>query len=522
MLKSILIAERSKAGRFSFHPICKPWFLIWALLMATLPSFAARGFDQQSVTLAKQNLSPESKAHPVDLIADGRKELVVTQKNEAAVFAAEPKDFVLKQKVKLATPNQGAGNIFYTFGRLGQGERRSLMTMDSKGVYYYEAGPDNIVDEPRLLLKADLLPSRGPEKPPQYFDFALDLDNDGLDELLLPTDRGISIYHQDSPLKFSKADLPRNAYSRSKAFSFQMLTPADPTRLPVESGYTSARSGVDNLLLFDANGDGLQDLIFSQTNPGPNSKQVERYEIFLQRKNMSFNSEPSQIIEFPYEPNADVTFRDLNRDGKLDALLIKSNLDIINPKTVIKFYIAGRQQYQLFNQESDRFITKDPIGIVRIADFNNDGFVDFAMTYFSYQFGSSEDIVDFALANKMKFKLQFFLNTGAKGFSHQPSVEKEIAINLKPDSYRDYPPLMIVDDMNGDKVMDLAVRAAEDKLQIYLSNGNLSYDKNPAGDISIPGDAAVTVTDANGDGLADVIISNAKRQLFTVYYSITK
>src|SRR5690606_3715224 len=116
---------------------------------------------------------------------------------------------------------------------------------------------------------------------------------------------------------------------------------------------------------------------------GPTSTQVERYDVFLQQDGLKFDSRPSQSFAVPYDSQADVTFRDINQDGYLDAILVRSNLDVVNPRTVIKFYIGNKSgDYQIFTRETDRFVTKDPEGLVQLSDFNNDGVTDLATTFF--------------------------------------------------------------------------------------------------------------------------------------------
>ncbi len=286
--------------------------------------------------------------------------------------------------------------------------------------------------------------------------------------------------------------------------------------------HESERRGVENLLLYDANSDGLQDLIYTSTLPGPNSRQMERYEVFVQRKDMTFGTEPYQVLDVPYDGNSDVTFRDINSDHRLDAIVVRSNFDLVNPKTLIKIYISNSKAQQVFTRETERYITKDPIGLVRIADFNSDGVVDFATTFFSYQFGSAEDIVDLALENKLTFKLQFFPGLPGKGFDRRPAFEKELTLNMKTETYRGYAPLLIVDDLNNDRIMDLIVRSAEDRLRIYPSQNGLAFAKDPAATVDIPADAAVDIEDVNGDGLSDILVSSVSKQFFTVYVSVLK
>ncbi|MCX7017468.1 MAG: VCBS repeat-containing protein [bacterium] len=482
----------------------------------------AAGIKLQPVSLPKGAVTAGTKALPVNVSGDSKKELVLVEGQTMSILRLEGDKYVPQQKLTLPSARDSAGKTYYGFGRLDLKAPYSILLLQPDGIYYYPLEGGMISDQPRILLKKPLIQGQASDREPQYFDFALDLDNDGLDDLLLPEARGFSIYHQTAPRQFSPVRLPRDPYKQTDTFNFQRLLPDDRSRVPSISGYMSRRSGVNNLLLFDANSDGLEDLIYTTTLPGPNSKEIDRYDIFLQRRDCEFTTQPSQSMAVPYEHNADVTFRDLNRDGRLDAIVIKSNLDIVNPKTQVKFYMAGKDSSQIFARESDRFVTKDPIGIVCVADFNNDRYIDFAVTYFSYQFSSVDDIVDFVLSNKLRFRLQFFLGRGSAGFNRQPDYQKELQLSMKTESYRGYPPIMITDDMNGDKIMDLVVRTEEDKLAVYPSSGNFSYEKDPSDQLTIPEDAVVNFDDVNADGLTDIIISSIAKPQVTVYLSTPK
>ncbi len=493
------------------------------LLFAQSSGSCAAGFEFRPVSLPKEFVGADCRIHPVNVIGDAACEIVVVQGQTVNIFVPEEGKLRLFQKILLPIPGRANGKTYYGFARLGNAGLYSIVILTPDGILYYPTEADHVLDAPKVLVKRQMIQGQSSGKPVQYFDFALDLNKDGLDELLVPEQNGFSILRQASPMRFETVPLPRNPFRQESIFRFHRELPEDPERVPAISGSITNRKGVDDLLFYDSNGDGLQDLVYSTTRPGPNSKEVERYDVFLQRKGLVFDSKPSQSLEVPYESNADVTFRDVNRDGRLDAVIVKSNFDIVNPKTVVKFYIAGPQQYQLFTRETVRFVTKDPIGLVRLADFNADGSVDFAMTYFSYQFGSVEDIVDFALASRLRFKLQFFLGErGGQGFARQPSAEKELVISMKAESYRGYPPVMVTDDLNGDKIMDLVVRSDEGTLDVYGSQGALTYPKDPDQSFSIPADAVVDYEDVNGDGLNDILVSSVLKQSFTIYVTSPK
>jgi hypothetical protein len=501
----------------------RPFLIVLAMVALACLSHEARGdrrtFGLTSVEVPRQEISASCTVHPVDLFGDARKELVIVQDGVARILALEGRTYTLKQRIDLPPPQTAFGKTYYCFARLGAGVSSNIILAKPEGVYYYPVAGEGIAAQPVLLLDRPLIQGQSAGGRFQHAEFAQDLNGDGLDDLLLPEQNGFAILRQTAPLQFQSVKLPRNAYAVSNRYSFQRLLAAEPPRIPAISAFVGQRRGVDNLLLFDANGDGRQDLIYTATVPAAGSLEADRYEVFLQGENFVFPSQPRQVMEVPYEWNADVTFRDLNRDGWLDAIVVQSNLDIVNPRTVVKFYTAQRARGQLTMRESERFVTKDPIGIVRVDDFNRDGYTDFALTYFSYQFGSAEDIVDLALANRITFRLQFFLAAGASGFTRRPDAEQEFQISMKADSYSGYPPLHFVRDMNGDGITDLVLRSDEGKAEVYVSDGAVRYRRQPSADINLPQDSILSFEDLNADGLTDILISSRQRETVMIYLS---
>lgn len=501
------------------HSYLRLLLVLSALLLILSAAQPAAAFKFLTMEVPKEFSSSGARIHPVDLIGNEGKELLVVQGSTATLLTPDGSKFKEHQKLLIPVPTKANGKTYYAFARLGDGTRHSLVLLMPEGIFYFPTEKDLISDTPVPLIKKEMIQGQGSGQQVQHFEFAIDLNGDKLDDFLVPEQNSFTIYRQTEPKQFSPVSLPRNPYEVESSFAFHRELPDDPVRTASISGNISTRRGVTDLLLYDANSDGLQDLVYSSTRPGPNSRQVERYEVFLQRKGFSFDQKPAQVLEVPFETGADVTFRDVNRDGRLDTIMVKSNFDIVNPRTIIKFYVAGKDSYQLFTRETDRFVTKDPIGLVRVADFNNDGATDFATTFFSYQFGSAEDVVDFALGNKLRFKLQFYLGRAAAGFNRSPDFEKELSIAMKPDSYKGYLPVMITEDLNGDKTMDLVVRREEGLLEVYPSKDGLAFERNPAGEIETPDDAVITFEDMDADGLQDIIISSPLKESCSIHIS---
>jgi hypothetical protein len=477
-------------------------------------------FAFASMTVSKEHVQGIIQAHPVDVLSDGRKELVLVQRDAFSVLTFDENGFQVRAKIPFPAADAAGGKTYYSFARCWPNGKVQVVLMTRDGLMVYPIENDQISPTPILLLKKPLIQGQSGSANPQYLEFALDMDKDGLDDFLIPEANGFSLYRQSGPMKLTQVALPRNPYTRKNTFYFNQENPDDSSRIPAINAAVNYRKGVDNLLLFDADSDGRQDLIYSSTRHGK-SRELERFEIFLQGRGMEFRSSPSQTIEIPYESNSDVTFRDLNRDRRLDAIISRSNFDLVNPRTLVKFYIAGSQASQVFEKETDRFVTKDPFGLVSVQDFNGDSITDFAMTFFNYQFGSAEDIVDLALAGKVKFKLQFFLGNGGRGFNRTPDTEQELVLNVKESAARGAP-LMIVDDINGDKFMDIAVRREDDKLDLYASEGTLKYGKDATVVIDLPADSGVVYEDMNSDGMTDVIVYSASKQHIAIHFALNK
>ncbi len=474
-------------------------------------------------TLPPTSITNTTQVHPVNVIGGPELELVlVSALGQAIIYGQTPGGFVPVQTLPLPLPPDKSQHIYYGFARVQSKDRHSLVLLSPGSVAYYPVENNKLASTPSVLFETGLVSESSPGPTHRHFDLARDLNGDEMDELLPPADNGFSISRRTESGSYTKIALPRDAFDRENTFTFSRDVPEDPVRPAFYMTSLTRRRGTDDLLFFDANSDGRLDLIYSSTATASGSRQVERYDVFLQGKNLDFAQKPDQSFAVPYDSQADATFRDINLDGRLDAVLVRSNLDIVNPRTVVKFYIGEKQGYQVFTRETDRFVTKDPVGLVQLNDFNNDGVTDFAMTFFSYQFGSMEDIVDLAFANKIQFRLQYFLGRGQQGFARQPDAEQAITLNTQLENFRGNPPVMIVKDMNGDKMMDLAVRISSEELQVVLTRGNYSLNPSAAASFKIPENASLSFTDVNGDSLSDIIVSDPQAKHLSVIVPILK
>lgn len=483
-----------------------------ALLARICP---ARQPQFRQINLPLSSLTPAMTLHPVDLWDDERDEFVLaTPSGSLEIFGWEGEKLVAQQKVQL--PLEQGAHAFFTFARLLQAPKRTFLFLTSSGLFYWPVAGNRLDAAPKRLLDVQL-PTVDVASPTcQYFEMAYDLNGDGLDELLIPSKERFLIYRAREPLKYSPLELVRNPYKYTATYDFRKQLPDDPVRVSSISGMVLRRRGVDDLVFYDANHDGREDLVYTSIVPAPKSREIERYEVFFQKQDFTFSTTPDQVIDVPFDERAYVTFRDFDGDGRSEAFVVTSNYDIVAPRTLIRI-LGGSKTQTTSSQERYRIVTKDPIGLVKIADFNGDGRDDFACTFFSYQFASTEDIASLVAANRVRFKLQFYLSAPGRLFSRQPSFEFELNLSLKPESYGAYPPFYFVDDMNGDHIPDIVARADEMRVAVYMSQGRLAYPRQPTYSFQIPSDSALSFADCNGDGRLDILVTSIQKQSVSLY-----
>lgn len=474
-----------------------------------------RAVQFRQVSLPLQMLTPKSAIHPVDLWGDNKAEfVVVSPSGNLEVFAWQGEKLQSAQRVNLVR-NEGE-RVYYSFGRFDETGKYELIILRSDGLYLLPVREEHFESSPKKLLDLGLPATDAGGEPVGYFEMAYDMDGDGRDELIVPQADRFALYRARDPFHFVPIPLPRDPFKSVSTYQFRKQLPDDPVRVASISGAVVRRRGVDDLVFFDANGDGKEDLVYTSVVHAPKSREIERYEIFFQKGQMAFSGVPDQVIEIPYDERSYVTFRDFDRDGRCEAFTVTSNYDIVAPRTVIRI-MGGDTSKTTSSKERLRLVTKDPIGLVKLGDFNRDGVEDFACTFFSYQFGSTEDIAGLVAANRVRFRLQFFLGQSGKLFARQPNYEFELNLSLKPESYGSYPPFYLVPDMNADGIEDLVARADETRVAVYFSAGKLAYPKQPSNTFLVPSDAALSFADCNGDGLCDIIVTSTQKQSATIY-----
>jgi hypothetical protein len=258
----------------------------------------------------------------------------------------------------------------------------------------------------------------------------------------------------------------------------------------------------------DFNGDGKLDFAVA-------SDYVNTAQVFLGNGDGTFTLKST--ISTPYP--AGLIVGDFNGDGNLD-------LAVLNYSTISIYLGNGDGTFSL---KSTPPAGDSPYSIAA-ADFNGDGILDFAVTnnYSNtvqillgngdgtfttgalYPTGNDpEDIVvadfnrdgktDLAIVNEMDSSVTVLLGNGNGTFTAGPSI------HLPANPYT-----LVVGDFNGDGIPDLAVSAVIQGAEIYLGNGDGTFNlKSTVVTGSSGRGYGMATADFNHDGKTDLVVGGA-------------
>jgi hypothetical protein len=361
--------------------------------------------------------------------------------------------------------------------------------------------------------------------------FLLDLDGNGLDDIVMPAESGFQWHMQvrlgefeggplfplqmeahntsNTTTGMDRSFLSRmnrdciageiHDYRAGNGFRGERWLDLVPGKAPFSFSYKSFRAmSGEAYRLADLNGDGrldvrlpkrvLQGADGSFDFDAPGLPRVERVDV-------SVESEPELNI-------------DINGDGYLDFFTInKVSHSMQNPKTEITVRIIdadGASELFSKTQTLSLYPWSDPL-----ADLNGDGALDFFGAKVDFQLASAQSQMKAFFGKGIDAELRVHLWRQGKGYSAKPDVRCKMRVVGDPQNYMMVPDMDYTHDFTGDGYPDILVRTKPRQLSLIpYEPKKEEYAKKPAGVLDLPGslDVIEDFPDLNGDGKCDLIL----------------
>jgi len=363
-------------------------------------------------------------------------------------------------------------------------------------------------------------------------EFLLDLDGNGLVDIVVPAEFGLQWHMQTAPGEFRKGslfpvDLERSNSSHSSTgisrlaalsslqkdcvageafgpgygFRGERWLGLPPSSPPFSFRYKSSLiSAGEGYRLADLNGAGRLDI------------QAPRKA--LQGADGSFDFEsfeplsPVEALELPEGQNNGLNI-DINGDGNLDSFTINQvSRSMQNPKTKITAQIMdsdGVTEIMSKTQTLSLYPWSGPL-----ADLNGDGALDFFGAKVDFQMASAQSQLKAFFGKGIDAELRVHLWRKDEGYSPKPDIRRKLKV------VGDHRILMIVPDMDythdftGDGFPDILVRTKPRQLSLIpYEPKKKRYAKQPKGVLDLPGtlDRIYSFPDLNNDGKSDLILA---------------
>ena len=434
--------------------------IIVLILLLSLPLFAQRGdLDEETQPIGLEHFNIKDitinghleSFNLIDLNNDGVKEIIYIQTEtlslEILSYDKSSSEYRLKQTMKIP-----AGAMVICIGNyLSLGATRDKQTdgkeiafSTSDSVFCYKQNDNSIYNEEKIPLASEqsiFHPSEPGANTLETNTSTIplikegeDINNDGIDDLIIPTRDGYFISW--------------GPYENAKSSKRQIINqPATQSIKTTDSSFITIFSSLPHISLKDLNGDGLKDIVLGFPNKSNYYFQDKANGFFPETPSGEFrldfltlpnNQGGSNILLYSNQ------FADLNADGFMDLVIASTSgdlSDIGNMVTRIFIFIAnpvgaglaptlksgqpqGLPLHPLYSTPPAQVINlKGVCPLWGITEINGDNYPDLFITSFKVSLASN---IKKAILRYIPITYQVYLNKPGKNFPMAPDYDRTV------------------------------------------------------------------------------------------------
>lgn len=486
-------------------------FFLWFTIPVSIQ--AATGLLQFSKFTIDLESFPQD-ATLVDLNNDDLKDIFIITRVSFMIFLQKESGFS-EDPDQILEFAQGIGAV--DIGEVDAAGGKEIVCIGHQGVFYYKQQndafflnyPQTLIEQPTLFSDESLRLL--------IVDFARDLNSDGLDELLIPTKKGMMLFWQHSP----------NIFAQNEHFPIKTMTSASANAFLWPPSLSKISQKTKNLVVSpeiyekedyrfqDVNNDGLVDILI----PNPSqSKENLGVDVFLQTSDKEFlrSIEYSKIYSQVLATERETLLLDINMDGIVDKISLK----VRNPLEESSLIVPTIQIAVFINKKPEDFASM-PSYIFRsvylsdfipIVDIDQDGSQDIFTIYADLGLTSKENIIKLLTKGKVNFLLRCYLfNDQEQGYSYSSDIAYPFAVKCK--EFADISEGIFFNftgDFDGNGIRDFCFREKANTLSVMLMRKKMEkLDVLDEVKIYIPTDTAlIKILDINHNGKADLVTLN--------------
>jgi hypothetical protein len=388
-----------------------------------------------------------------------------------------------------------------------------LLTPAGVEVRIWRAG--RFVAEPGLSLPLESLFPKGEGEPQGGLEWVVDLNGDGLSELVVPRLDGFTVVTQNAA-----GALVQRAVLRTRPKS-ELLRWYRRQRVAYDlpSVFYVAMNGSPWKSVV-AYGNGILS-VFHLNGQGAAAERRPDAEVDLQ---------PPE----PFDPKAPwdpplllVLAADLNKDGRLDLVFSKASSgdNDLNAKTRILVYYGrdGEPGAVAFRQEPDQVYALEGFTLPILLDMDGDGAMDLVLVNVEFTFWTA---VKALIARSVSADAAYYRMRQREQYPKQPDDQGTFSVKFSLGRFS-HQPISAFGDFNGDGLPDLLLSTGSDTLGVHWGRKNAFWKSSPDATVKdfFPiAPSRVSVADLDGDGRDDLLITYVRddiRQMPDVNHTFT-